>query len=49
MKRQVRAKLSVVGVTKSRLYEVCAEIQKYYTIILDNGDLAMRHKCLFEE
>lgn len=48
MKKEVRAKLSVVGVTKGRLYDVCAETQKYYTIVLDNGDFAIRHKCLFE-
>lgn len=41
------AKLTVVGVTKGKKYLVTPYKKDYYNVMLDNGQMAVRHKSLF--
>ena len=40
-------KLTVVGVTKGKKYLVTPHKKDYYNVMLDNGQMAIRHKVLF--
>lgn len=41
------ARLNVVGVTKGKKYLVVEFKNDYYSVMLDNGVMAIRHKTLF--
>lgn len=42
------AKLSIIGVTAGKKYLVTPYKEDYYNVMLDDGQMAIRHKTLFE-
>lgn len=43
-----KAKFSILGVTAGRKYLVTPHKEDYYNVMLDNEQMAIRHKSLFE-
>lgn len=41
------AKFSIIGVTAGKKYLVTPYKKDYYNVMLDNGQMAIRHRALF--
>lgn len=44
----IKAKFTTAGMTKNKLYDVIENVNNYYKIVLDDGTIALRHKCGFD-
>lgn len=42
------AKFSIIGVTAGKKYLVTPYKKDYYNVMLDNGQMAIRHRTLFK-